>query len=96
MALYIDNQLDLCAAAGGRELTKMPAHFFVINLQEKDNTDFLSMVFKTYDSSEVKNWIWCNLVGRFCIEQNLVGFEDPAEASMFILIKDTLVEKFEF
>lgn len=94
MSLYIDNQIDLCAAAGGRELSKMPVHFTVINLQD-ERVDWLSMTFKSYDTNVIRNWIWCNLVGRFCLEQTQVGFEDPAEASMFALVKDTLVEKID-
>ncbi len=91
MSLYLDNKVDLIAAAGGRELNFIPKHFTVINLGQ------------VYcDSRSVRSWIWKNQSGRFCLSQRIkvtdnhmntesvVGFEDSSEAVMFTFILPTL------
>ena len=80
MSLYLDGNADLAALSGGRELDYMPWHFTII--QTKDIA---------IDSA--RSWIWKNLEGRFCVSvgdyQNnymtSVGFEEPMEASAFVL-----------
>lgn len=74
MPLAIDNTVDpLAVIHEGRELTLSPKHFVQVNC--------------VY-SKDARYWIWNNLVGRFSVQIDYIGFEDPAEASMFALICD--------
>jgi len=91
MTLYLDNKVDAIAAAGGRELNFIPKHFHCVNL----GTTY-------YDTRTVRNWIWQNQSGRYCItsrikvqdknmaSETVVGFEDAGEAIMFTFILPTL------
>lgn len=91
MALYLDGKVDPIAAAGGRELNFIPKHFHCVNLGQN-----------YYDTRSLRNWIWKNQSGRFCItsrikvnEKNMnsegvVAFEDQGEAIMFSFILPTL------
>ena len=74
MTLAIDNTIDpLSVLKEGRELSTCPRHFVVI---------------KCSNSSAARSWIWKNLTGRFSAQADFVAFEDPAEASMFAMIRD--------
>lgn len=74
MSLAIDNIVDLLSVLKeGRELSTCPKHFVVI---------------KCNKTIQARNWIWRNLTGRFSVQPNFVGFEDPSEASMFAMIQD--------
>lgn len=74
MPLATDNIIDpLAVIKEGRELSLSPKHFVKI---------------KCSYSKDARHWIWYNLVGRFSVQQDYVGFEDPSEASMFALICD--------
>lgn len=75
MSLYIDGKIDKKAILeNSRQLLTLPKHFVTINLSTK--------------TSYACDWIWKNLTGRFYISPTVVGFENPAEASMFGLIAD--------
>ena len=82
MTLYIDDEVDMLALSGGRELDYNPWHFVNVRMPEEANINL------------ARYWIWHNLSGRYCIntrqEDNwvtvyIVGFEDPTEASAFTL-----------
>lgn len=78
MSLYIDNIIDpLAVIKEGRELSFSPQHFVRMPINQNN-------------TKAIKDWIWKNLVGRFCITTLFVAFEDPSEASMFALISDQL------
>jgi hypothetical protein len=89
MALYLDGKVDALAAAGGRELNFIPKHFHCV-------------VLASSYSAEIRNWIWRNQSGRFCITTRtrmidkhisadwVAAFEDPGEAIMFTFILPTL------
>lgn len=91
MSLYLDGKVDPLAAAGGRELNFIPKHFHCVSL----GSSF-------YDTRGVRNWIWQNQSGRFCISSKIkvndrhmssdsvVAFEDAGEAIMFTFILPTL------
>lgn len=91
MSLYLDGVVDPIAAAGGRELDFIPKHFRCV------------VVMPTiYDLKPIRNWIWKNQSGRFCItsriryqnnnmvSENVVAFEDEGEAIMFSFIQPNL------
>ena len=74
MTLAIDNTVDpLSVLKEGRELSTCPRHFVVI---------------KCSNRRAARNWIWKNLTGRFSAQKDFVAFEDPAEASMFAMVRD--------
>ncbi len=91
MSLYLDGKVDPIAAAGGRELDFIPKHFHCISLGPS-----------YYDTRIIRNWIWKNQIGRFCISnrikvdnkhmhsESVVAFEDAGEAIMFSFILPTL------
>jgi len=91
MTLYLDGEVDALAAAGGRELDFLPKHFHCVSLGSN-----------YYDTRSVRNWIWRNQSGRFCIttrikvtdktmnSESVVAFEDSGEAIMFTFILPTL------
>ena len=91
MSLYLDGVPDLRALSGGRELDSMPWHFTVIS-PENVNID------------SARGWIWKNLEGRFCILggnhfnkwQTRIGFEDPMEASAFLISQPLINEGVDF
>lgn len=75
MTLSIDNKIDPIAVIGeGRQLSTCPFHFVQIK--------FIG------EHKNVKSWIWENLTERFYINYDLAAFENPAEASMFAMVKD--------
>lgn len=77
MSLYIDNTINpLAVIPDGRELNNCPWHFIKVSMD------------MFMPKTTVRSWIWKNLTGRFSISREFVAFEDPAEASMFMLIKD--------
>ena len=87
MSLYLDGEPNLMALSGGRELSELPWHFTVITLDSDVDLDL------------ARGWIWKNLEGRFCLIQAVsnnrylppqMGFEDPMEASAFILSQPLL------
>ena len=91
MNLYLDGVVDPIAAMGGRELNFIPKHFHCVPILDY-----------TYDFKPIRNWIWKNQSGRFCISsrikmvnnqsinENVVAFEDDGEAVMFSFIQPTL------
>jgi hypothetical protein len=91
MSLYLNGTVDPIAAMGGRELDFLPKHFHCISLGPS-----------YYDTRKIRNWIWKNQSGRFCItskikvdnkhmnSESVVGFEDSGEAIMFSFILPTL------
>jgi hypothetical protein len=91
MSLYLDGKVDAIAAIGGRELDFIPKHFHCVSL----GTGY-------FDQRIIRNWIWTNQIGRFCISarvklvngtvhsENVVAFEDSGEAIMFSFILPTL------
>lgn len=95
MNLYIDGKVNKIAAAGGRQVNCLPYHFESIKIIG-------------YNESQIKNWIWKNLNGRFylgpkykiengsVIYEHVAAFEDPAEATMFVLMAETISEKDPF
>ena len=86
MSLYLDGVPDLRALSGARELEDMPWHFTVVNADSRIN------------SATIRGWIWKNLEGRFCLKAGnhfnkwraVVGFEDPMEASAYLLSQPLL------
>lgn len=84
MSLYIDEIVDPIAAMDGRELDFIPRHFHSVVI--------LPVI---YNMQPIRNWIWKNLHGRFCltsrirvvnnqmISDNVACFEDSGEAIMF-------------
>ena len=75
MPLYTDNVIDKKSILeNSRQMLTLPKHFVIIRIS---TTKTLAC-----------DWIWKNLIGRFYISSTLIGFEDPAEASMFGLIAD--------
>ena len=75
MPLYIDNVIDKKAILeNSRQMLTLPKHFVSITLST--------------NKTLACDWIWKNLTGRFYISPILIGFEDPAEASMFGLVAD--------
>lgn len=95
MSLYIDGTVNKIAAASGRQIEHLPLHFESIKLSN-------------YNHNETKNWIWKNLEGRFYIGprykieyksivyEYVAAFEDSAEATMFVLMLETINEKDPF
>jgi len=78
MSLAIDNTLDpLAVICEGRELSFPPIHFVRIKCSYLQNARY---------------WVWNNLVGRFSVQLDYIGFEDPAEASMFALTCDQFLK----
>ena len=73
MSLYIDNNIDTVAASGGRQLDFPPRHFVKTEPGPVYRRKALS-------------WIWKNLHGRFCVLGRFYSFEDPGEATMFLLV----------
>lgn len=83
MSLWLDDNPSLLALAGGRELKICPWHFTRV------------IVDRGIAAKDARDWIWKNLEGRFCmvlktlpdtyITINEVGFEEPYEASAFVL-----------
>lgn len=83
MSLWLNDEPDLLALAGGRELKICPWHFTRISIDSN------------ITAKDARDWIWKNLEGRFCLIQNFntdkwtpmneVGFEEPYEASAFVL-----------
>lgn len=83
MSLWLDDNPNLLALAGGRELKSCPWHFTRITIDSN------------IGEREARNWIWKNLEGRFCFMQTVVpgswqskkevAFEEPYEASAFVL-----------
>lgn len=75
MSLYIDNVIDKNSILeNSRQLLTLPSHFVTMKL--------------SINTSAARDWIWKNLTGRFYMSFGIIGFEDPAEASMFGLIAD--------
>lgn len=91
MSLYLEGTVDPIAALGGRELNFIPKHFHCVSLGPS-----------YYDTRSIRNWIWKNQLGRFCIatkikvdnkqmnSESVVAFEDAGEAIMFSFILPTL------
>jgi hypothetical protein len=91
MSLYQDGKVDMLALCGGRELDHFPWHFTKIKL---DNA---------IHSKEARAWIWKNFNGRFTLSSQIifvhqyydegryVGFEDPSEATAFMLSQPLLI-----
>lgn len=76
MPLYIDNVIDKKSILeNSRQLLTLPSHFVTMKLS-------------SINTSAARDWIWKNLTGRFYMSFGIIGFEDPAEASMFGLIAD--------
>jgi len=79
MTLSIDNTLDpLSVINEGRRLGTCPFHFVKISHKGNEKT--------------VRSWIWKNLSDRFFLNEDIGGFENPAEASMFAMIKDQFTD----
>ena len=79
MTLSIDNKIDPLAVIGeGRQLSICPFHFVRISVDG--------------DQKAIKAWIWKNLADRFFLNKNIAAFENPAEASMFAMIKDQFAD----
>lgn len=92
MNLWMDGVADPVALIGKRELEIIPWHFTVITLNEKT------------DVRKAREWVWKNLTGRFGTSgpsytfrssrgsgyKAQFGFEDPLEASAFILTEPLL------
>lgn len=75
MSLYLDNNIDPVAAAGGRELPYVPRHFTRVRVEPSTR------------HQQAKSWIWKNLTGRFSMKQRgYYAFEKSSEATMFMLI----------
>ena len=91
MSLYLDGVVDPVAALGKRELDFIPKHFRCVSLGPS-----------YFDTRTVRNWIWQNQSGRFCINtrikmsdgnmnsESVVGFEDEGEAIMFTFVLPNL------
>ena len=76
MTLSIDNTIDpLAVINNGRQLASCPWHFVKIESRQ-------------YNVTQSRDWIWKNLTGRFFVGTEYLAFEDPAEASMFVLVGD--------
>lgn len=76
MSLYVNNTIDKKSLLkNSRQMLTLPRHFVTIN-----NTSI--------SIKSAKDWIWKNLSDRFYISNTVVGFENPAEATMFGLIAD--------
>lgn len=96
MSLYLNGTVDPIAAASGRELNYIPKHFRCVTILPN-----------IYDFKPIRNWIWKNQSGRFCIStrikfqnnsmvsENVVAFEDEGEAIMFSFIQPTLKSESE-
>jgi hypothetical protein len=92
MSLYQDGIVDPIAAAGGRELSFIPKHFHIVSLGSSNY----------YNTKSLRNWIWRNQSGRFCLgtkskvenssvlAEHVVAFEDSGEAIMFSFVLPTL------
>lgn len=79
MTLSIDNKIDpLSVINQGRQLDICPFHFVRISF--------------TGDQKAIKAWVWGNLADRFFLNKNIAAFENPAEASMFAMIKDQFTD----
>lgn len=75
MSLYTSNTIDKKSLLmNSRQMLTLPRHFVTINT---------SISIKL-----AKDWIWKNLSDRFYISHTVVGFENPAEATMFGLVAD--------
>lgn len=88
----MDGVADPIALSGNRELESMPWHFTVVTLNNKT------------DVRKAREWVWKNLTGRFSTDgpsyrftyrsgqgyNARFGFEDPLEASAFILTEPLL------
>lgn len=91
MALYLDGNVDLLAISGNREIDgKLPWHFTSIKVPPEG------------DLAKIRHWIWHNLEGRFAItiseganwvSNYVVGFEDPSEASAFVISLPLMIEQ---
>lgn len=89
MSLYLDGVPDLRALSGARELDNMPWHFQIIKTDDRLN------------HNSARAWIWKNLEGRFAIIsgnhfnrwQTRIGFEDPMEASAFLISQPLIIEQ---
>lgn len=91
MSLYLDGIVDPIAAMNGRELDVIPRHFHCVSLSNR-----------FYDLRPIRNWIWKNQSGRFCLtnkikvqdrimmNESIAAFEDSGEAVMFSFILPTL------
>jgi hypothetical protein len=91
MALYQDGEIDLLALGGGRELDHLPWHFAVVKMD------------KSVGTKSARHWIWKNLTSRFTVigiadlrqaggGQRVAAFEDPAEATAFMLSQPLMVD----
>lgn len=79
MTLSIDNKIDpLSVICEGRQLSTCPFHFVQITFKGEERT--------------VKSWIWENLSDRFFLNNRIAAFENPAEASMFAMVKDQFAD----
>lgn len=90
----MDGIADPIALSGNRELEIIPWHFTVVTLRNRT------------DPRRAREWIWKNLTGRFSsnvphytfyrrningdLSSTQIGFEDPLEASAFILTEPLL------
>lgn len=90
MTLYQNGEVDWLALGGGRELSDhVPWHFTVVNVEQNVNTAL------------ARHWIWKNLSGRFIMAGILdlrkpsggrhVAFEDPTEATAFLLSQTLMI-----
>lgn len=77
-----------------REVLDPPPHF-----------EYIYTSLRHYDIDKIKHWIYQNLSGRFYIGESLelddnqltiktkIGFEEPKEASFFLLACSDLISK---
>lgn len=90
MSLWLDDEPNLLALAGGRELKTCPWHFTRIAIDP------------SVSENAARTWIWKNLEGRFCMmntpdpehqwhQRKEVAFEEPYEASAFIISQPLMV-----
>lgn len=94
MSLYVDGNADRLALSGGREIENFqPWHFTSVKVPQEGALD------------KIRTWIWHNLEGRFSIStvdgsdwttNYVVGFEDPTEASAFIMSLPLMLEQNEW
>ena len=91
MTLYLDNEVDLLAIQGGRQLLVTPWHFVSIHMPTDASI------------SEAKKWIWRNLSGRYSLTSItnedyethwIASFEDESEASAFTLSMPLMMETY--
>ena len=93
MSLFVDGEVDRIALSGRREIEGYIWHFTPVKIPQEGSLE------------QIRKWIWHNLEGRFSISTQdgpdwtttyVVGFEDPTEASAFVMSLPLMLERDEW